>query len=238
MKKGLYTFTAFMMALTLVGCGADKDKGSDKDSKSAKTTTASDEKKDSKKSDKSDDDIKLDTSAPDIKEYAGEYKKNGHGLWGDYPDELDPKALEETLKNDPMTISEDGILHFCGKDYKLIPEGTKEGSHIYSVEGSTFDFKSFCKPAKGVFSTPKCVDKDYEGIVYFVDEEMHMTVNDEDVPYNDFKIYLTAKGDETCSEYISFDLKGDDDDDDWSFDWDDEDDDNIKITFGDEDTEE
>ena len=239
MKMGLYAFTAFMMALALVGCGADKEKDSDNDSKSAKATTvASDEKKDSKKSDKSDDDIKVDTNVPDIKEYAGEYTKSGYGLWEDYPDELDPKKLEEILEKDPMTISEDGTLHFCVKDYKLIPEGTKEGSHIYSVEGSTFDFKSFCKPVKGMFATPKCVDKDYEGVVYFVNEEMHMTVNDEDVPYNEFKVYLTAKGDASCSEYFSF-YSGDEQEAfTFSFNWDDEDDDDFDINFGNEETEE
>lgn len=245
MKKGLYGFTALVMALTLVGCGADKEKASDNDSKSSKTTTVADEKKNSKKSDKSVDDVKVDTSAPDIKTYAGEYVTRGYGLWEDYPDELDPKKLEKTLEDDHMTISEDGTLHFCGKDYKLVPEGTKDGSHVYSVDGSTFDFKNFCKPAKNMFSTPKCVDKDYEGVVYFIDEALPMTVNDEEVPYNEFRVYITAKGDESCSECISFKLQGDDDAD-WTFtfdDWDDledSDEDDWSFSFGDsedEDTE-
>ena len=243
MKKGLYGFTAFIMALTLVGCGADKEKTSDNDSKSSKTSSVSDEKKESKKSKKSDDDIEVDTSAPDIKEYAGVYVKRGHGLWGDYPDELDPDNIEKALEDDPMTISEDGIMHFCGKDYKLNAEGTKDGSHIYSVEGSTFDFKEFCKPAKGIFATPKCVDKDYEGVVYFVDEEMKMTVNDEEVPYHELMVYLTAKGDASCSEYIEFKLKGDDDADfsftfdDWDWDDEDSDDDDWSFSFDDSDNE-
>ncbi len=209
MKKGLLGLSAFIMALTMAGCGSVKAEISTKDDSSKETTVSADSKKDSKKSDKSD--IKTDTSAPDIKEDAGEYTKNGHAAWGNYPDEFAPEKIEETLKKDPMTISEDGTLHFCGKDYKLTAEGTFEGSHIYSVEGSGFDFKKYCDNSNDAFSTPKCADKDYEGPVYFTDAELHMTVNGEDMPYHEFMVYITAKGDTSCNEYISFTDEVDDD---------------------------
>ena len=229
MKKGLLGLSAFMMALTMAGCGSVKAEISTKDDSSKETTVSADSKKDSKKSDKSD--VKTDTSAPDIKEYAGEYTKNGHAAWGNYPDELDPKKIEETLTNDPMTISEDGILHFCGKDYKLSAEGTFEGSHIYSVDGSGFDFQKYCYNSNDAFSTPKCTDKNYEGPVYFTDAEMHMTVNGEDMPYHEFMVFITADGDTSCSEYISFSNGKDDNSIDLSFDWDDDE----AITFDDSD---
>lgn len=212
MKKGLYGFTAFMMALTLVGCGSDKNKSSDKESKSSKATALSDEKTDSKKSESS-------ANIPDIKEYAGEYRKNGHGTWGDFPDELKPDNIEEALKNDPMTISEDGILHFCGQDYKLVAEGENDGSYIYSIEGSDFDFKKYCKSSNS-FSGSRYVAKNYEGPVFLTEEETHMTFNGEDISNTNFMLYITAKGDTSCDEYISFELKNGDDDDDWSSDWD------------------
>ena len=198
MKKGLLGLSAFIMALTMAGCGSFSAKITTDDSSSGKTSVSTDSKKSNGKT-------------PAIRNYAGVYKKNGHAAWGNYPDEFAPKKIEETLKKDPMTISEDGTLHFCGKDYKLSAEGTFEGSHIYSVEGSGFDFKKYCDNSNDAFSTPKCADKDYEGPVYFTDAELHMTVNEEDVPYHEFMVYITAKGDTSCNEYISFTDEVDDD---------------------------
>lgn len=215
MKKGIYEFTALVMALTLVGCGADKNKSSDKESKSSKATALSDEKNDTKTDTKKSEKSKSAANIPDIKTYAGEYRKNGHGSWGDLPDDLKPDNIEEALKNDPMTISEDGILHFCGQDYKLVAEGENDGANIYSVEGSDFDFAKYCKSI-----TSKYVAKNYEGPVFITEEETHMTFNGEDVSYVNLLLYITPKGNTSCPEYISFELKNGDDDDDWSSDWD------------------
>ncbi len=216
MKKGLYGFTAFVMALTLVGCGADKNKSSDKESKSSKSkaTALSDEKKDTNKDSKKSEKSTKAVNIPDIKTYAGEYMKNGHGSWGELPDDLKPDNIEEALKKDPMTISEDGVLHFCGQDYKLVAEGENDGSNFYSIEGSDFDFAKYCKSISS-----KYVAKNYEGPVFLTEEETHMTFNGEDVSYVNLLLYISPKGDTTCPEYISFQLK-DGGYDDWSSDWD------------------
>ena len=60
---------------------------------------------------------------------------------------------------------------------------------------------------------------------------MHMTVNGEDMPYHEFMVFITADGDTSCSEYISFSNGKDDNSIDLSFDWDDDE----AITFDDSD---
>ena len=220
MKKGLLGLSAFIFAAALVGCSADKDKTDDKDGKSAKTeaTTVGDttaEKETGSETDKGSD----PADSLSLKELAGPYHKTGHMAMGDYPDELSPDNIEEALKSDPMTISEDGTLHFCGKDYKLIAEGMDGEDTVFSVEGSGFDMDKYKK------SSFSCSDKDYEGPCMFLCTVQHMTVNDEDYPYTQYNVYLTSKGDESYFGYISVDQGEADEDDDWSFDdwdWDDE----------------
>lgn len=219
MKKGLLGLSAFIFAAALVGCSADKDKTDDKDGKSAKTETTTVGDTTADKETKADAD--KDSASADgvsLKELAGPYHKTGHMTMGDYPDELDPDNIEEALKSDPMTISEDGTLHFCGKDYKLTAEGMDGDDTLFSVEGSGFDMDKYKK-------STKCSDKDYEGPCMFICTVQHMTVNDVDYPYTQYNVYLTSKGDESYFGFISVDQGEADDDDNWGFDdwdWDDE----------------
>lgn len=201
MKKGIYEFTALVMALSLVGCGSDKNKTSDKESKSSKTTVSSDENKESSTSGK---------SSLDIKNYAGEYVMTSYGTEDDgYPDVFDIEDIADTLENDPMTISEDGTLHFCGKDYKLVTEKVfdkfDKEENVYSVEGSGFDFDKYYKSKR---MSIKCVDKDYEGVAYFTASESQSKF-DEDTVFKSFTLHITAKGDEKCALSLSFDSKED-----------------------------
>lgn len=229
MKKGLLALSAFIFATALVGCGADKDKNADSKDKAETTTVAEEttttaaeestsaDEEDDKDSNKDETDTKVENTADplSLKDIAGPYHKNGHMYIGSYPDEYDSDALEATLKEDPITISEDGILHFCGKDYKLVEEGVKGEANIFSVEGSGFDISKFknnnCK-----------ADAEYEGPCAVVFTKGHMTVNDEDYPYDENMIYLKKGGQNDSFGYINIEA-GEGSDDDWGFSWDDDD---------------
>ncbi|MBP5379512.1 MAG: hypothetical protein J6X85_06515 [Ruminococcus sp.] len=223
MKKNIFglTASAIILAAVLAGCGADKEKASEKVSSSsvADTTTAADttaeKNKDTKENKESSENSETSTGeALSLKDIAGPYHKNGHAYMGNYPDELDPDHIEELMKDDPMTISEDGTLHFCGKDYKLTAEGKSGEDDVFSIEGSGAEYSNnSCK-----------ADKDYEGVCAFVHATQHMTVNGEDYPYDTYMLYLKQKGDKKCFGYISVDQGEADESDNWNWDWDDDDD--------------
>ena len=232
MKKGLMTLSAFVFAMALAGCGADKEKAPDKDSSSSaaeattavETTTAEEttgteketDSKDEKDGDKDEKDGSSETSAAELtlNDIAGPYHKTGYLAMGNYPEELDPKKLVEIMKEDPMTISEDGILHFCGKDYKLGRAGAKDEETVFGIEGSGFDMKEYV-------GSSVCGSKDYEGPCMFVCNTLYMTLNDEKFPYTEYKVILKAKGSDSSFGYISVDQGEADDWDSWT--WDDED---------------
>jgi hypothetical protein len=126
---------------------------------------------------------------------------------GKHPDDID--ELDDKLKEDPVTISEDGILHFCGKDYKLTEDGVKGENNIFGVEGSGLNISKF--------SITSCkADKDYEGPCAFVKSVNHMTVNDQDYPYVSYMLFLKQKGAERCFGYISLN-NGEDNAITWNF---------------------
>ena len=197
MKKRLLGLTAssFIFAAALTGCTVSSGTSSfsfsvskgDDENVTAKSTDTTKEKKSKNNTSKD--------KLPDIKDYTGSYTCNGYGSWGGdkYPD---CKTIQNDLENDPMTISANGIMHFYGADYKLIPEGTKNEAVIFSIDGSGFDFDSFSKNGS--------VDKDYDGAVYFTKETQHFTINDEDSSYETYKVCLTVAGDKSSSAYISF----------------------------------
>lgn len=224
MKKGLLGLSAFIFAAALVGCGADKEKTADNNDQSETTTivgeTSTDEattdtEENTNKKDKDDDSKKAEKEEDgekaaepvSIKDIAGTYTKDGHAYMGKYPDDID--ELDDKLKEDPVTISEDGILHFCGKDYKLTEDGVKGENNIFGVEGSGLDISKF--------SISSCkADKDYEGPCAFVKSVSHMTVNDQDYPYVSYLLFLKQKGAERCFGYISLN-NGEDNDITWNF---------------------
>jgi hypothetical protein len=227
MKKGLLALSAFIFATALVGCGADKEKNADNKDKAETTTVAEETTAEAEEttaeaedddSNEDENDTKVENTADPIslKDIAGPYHKNGHMYMGSYPDEYDTDALEATLKEDPITISEDGILHFCGKDYKLVEEGVNGEANIFSVEGSGFDMSKY--------KNNNCNgDKEYVGPCAVVFTKGHMTVNGEDYPYDEDMIYLKAEGQDSCFGYIYIE-EGEGSDDDWGFSWDDDDD--------------
>lgn len=238
MKKGLLGLSAFIFAAALVGCSADKEKNADNKDKAETTTVAEEtsasakdedvfddeDDKDNNKKNKKDNKTEITPSSISIKDISGPYHKTGHAYSGDYPDELD--TIDNDLKDDPVTISEDGTLHFCGKDYKLIDGVTKKEADLFAIEGSGFDSAKY----KGVFSCK--ADKDYEGPCAFAKVTSHMTVNDEDRPYDSYMLFLKQKGTKDCFGYIMLDT-GDAPEDSWSFDLDDDD-----LGFDDNTTEE
>ncbi len=184
MKKRLLglTSSAFIFAAAITGCTVKSGDSSFSFSVS--------------KGDKSHDN-KSDTSAkPDINDFKGTYKCNGYASWSlkNYPD---LSELKSSLETNPMTVSDKGTMHLNGKDYKLIPEGTSGEAIIFSIDGSGFDLDKF--PDRGF------MDEKYDGAVYFAKETEHMKVNGTDVPYDTYKVYLTANGDSSCAAYLSFD---------------------------------
>ncbi len=225
MKKGLLGLSAFIFAAALVGCGADKN--TDNKDKSETTTVAEetttsakdDVDSDNNKKNKKDDETEIIASSISIKDLADKYHKNGHGFSGDCDDEI--SKIDAALKEDPITISEDGVLHFCGKDYQLCEGVVKDDVDLFAIEGSGFDSAKY----KGVFSCKG--DKDYEGPCAFAKQTNHMTVNGEERSYDSYMLFLKQKGTKECFGYITLDT-GEVVEDSMSFDWGDED-------FGDED---
>ncbi|WP_295085560.1 hypothetical protein [Ruminococcus sp.] len=189
------TSSAFIFAAALTGCTISSGDSSfsfsitndDEEPNSDKSIETENGKKSGKKVDRGE--------LPDIKDYMGSYTCNGYGSWGGdkYPD---CETIQSELEKDPMTISEDGTMHFHGSDYKLIPEGTIDNTVVFSIDGSGFNFDKY--PYHDI------TDKDYEGAVYFTKETQQMTVNDVDCPYVTYKVCLTAKDDTSSSAYISF----------------------------------
>ena len=230
MKKALLSLSAFIFAAALVGCSADKEKSSENKDKSSQTETTTAAETTTEKDTEADKDKEKSgktAEALSLSDIAGPYHKTGHMAMGNYPDELSPDTITEKMKDDPMTISEDGTLHFCGKDYKLTSEGVDGEDVVFGIEGSGFDMAKY-KDSGYV------ADKDYEGPCAFIYKTQHMTVNDEDYPYNEYLLYLTAKGNESYFGYISVDV-GEESDDDWDWDWTDDaeelDDDYFDVTI-------
>ena len=215
MKKRLLGLTASSLVLVaaLTSCTLSSGNSSIGFSISSSDKTKDDSSKDSKKDGKTNKD-----GALSISDIAGSYHKTGHMFAGDYPDEYAPDNIEKKLKDDPMTISEDGTLHFCGKDYKLIAEGMDDEDSIFSVEGSGFNMKDYS-------SSSKVSSKDYEGPCVFALTVNHMTVNGEDYPYTEYCLLFTRSGSESFFGSISLD-QGEASDDDWGsdFDWGDDED--------------
>ncbi len=233
MKKGLLGLSALIFAAALVGCGADKEKASDKDKASSKaeTTVAEETAAENKTEETNNEGSTAKDADPEaLKALAGPYHYTGYMTMGNVPDELDPKKLNEQYKDDPISISEDGVLHLYGKDYQLVAEGMKDEDTVFSIEGSGFDMDKYIKSSK-------VADEDYEGPCALVEQVSHMKVNDEDVAYTQFCIFMTKKGDDEYFGYVNIDAGeksesswdrnwDDDDDDDWdrdSEDWDDDD---------------
>lgn len=231
MKKGLLALSAFVFTLALAGCGAEKEKASDKESSSsaaettaaeittaAEASTDAEKEKDTKDEVSGDKDEKSDSSSSaadlTLKDIAGPYHKTGYMAMGNYPDELNPKTLSKEMKDDPMTISEDGTLHFCGRDYKLTLAGKKDEETVFSIDGSGFDMEKYVKSSA-------CGSKDYEGPCMFVYNIQHATLNDEDYPYAEYRVILKAQGSDSSFGYISVD-QGEESDDGWDWDWDDD----------------
>ena len=220
MKKGLLGLSALIFAAALVGCGADKEKASDKetDSSKAETTVAEDTTAEKKTEEtKNEGSTAEDADPVALKDLAGPYHLNGYMTMGDVPEELDPKKLQETYKDDPVSISEDGILHLYGKDYQLAAEGMDDENTVFSIEESGFDMDSYRKSSK-------VADEDYAGPCALIVQVSHMTVNDVDVPYTQYNVIMTQKGDESYFGYVGID-QGEKSESDWDWDWDDDDDD-------------
>jgi hypothetical protein len=216
MKKGLLGLSALIFAAALVGCGADKEKASDKETASSKaeTTVAEETAAENKTEETNNEGSTAKDADPEaLKALAGPYHYTGYMTMGNVPDELDPKKLNEQYKDDPISISEDGVLHLYGKDYQLVAEGMKDEDTVFSIEGSGFDMESYRKSSKAS-------DKDYEGPCALVVQVSHMTVNDVDVPYTQYNVLLTQKGDEDYFGYVGID-EGEKSD--WDWDWDDDD---------------
>lgn len=217
MKKRLLGLSAFIFAAALVGCGADKEKTADNKKEEDTTaivteTTDTSIKKDTKKKNNDEDKAESDAKPVSLKDIAGSYHKSGHMYSGKYPDDIND--LDQKLKDDPITISEDGILHFAGKDYKLVDEGAKKDIYFFSIEGCGFDL------SRSNQSTAYA-DADYEGPCAFASMTSYMTINDVKYPCESYVIFLKQKGSERSFGYIFMD-EGEESETTWSFDWDDD----------------
>ena len=137
-----------------------------------------------------------------ISDLKGNYDITGYASWGG-DDYEDYKALKEKLENDPVKISKDGKLYFNGSEYQLVSEGKKDDMTLFSIKGSGFAIDK--SSLMGIE-----VDSDYEGPAYFGKTSRSTTINNKEYEYDEYVIYLSAKGDKNCSAYYMFDKEGTD----------------------------
>ncbi len=181
MKKYLSALLALALSVSLASCG-DKDSSSDGASSSESSTAATE---------------KPTLSSEDTQKafalVAGSYTVNGLSkVGGDTPAEYDITLdeLREQFENDPLTISEDGVLRYKGQDYQLIAEDYAEENAVFSIEGSGFDLSKYKKKYK-------VASKDYEGLAAIEYTVAHGTIGeDQDWPMAYLNLYITKSGQE------------------------------------------
>ncbi|HRR76569.1 MAG: hypothetical protein IJK31_05280 [Ruminococcus sp.] len=93
----------------------------------------------------------------------------------------DPSSdeVKKIFKDDPVTISEDGVLHFDGKDYQLEYQIFKTDEAIFCVEGNG------CSAIRDGFGFDGVGAKDYSGVVF-------IESSDFDIDYDGDKITIEA----------------------------------------------
>ena len=115
----------------------------------------------------------------------------------------DPSSdeVKKIFENDPVTISESGVLHFDGKDYQLEAQefgpgtfGDDEG--IFSVEGCGFSMKEY-KQGIGLDVS----SEDYSGAALVKYSVSSMTINGEELSSSSITVYVTD--DTSTSAHVS-----------------------------------
>lgn len=201
MKRLLAALTALTLTVPLVACGS-KDSSSSKDTSSS--TSASD----------TGNSVSSDDASTILGLVAGTYTVNGTTRIGsNVPQEFEDltiDGLNEKFESDPITISGEGVLHYDGADYQLIPEELKDETATLSVEGSGFNLKEFKR--NGISAS-----KDYDGPAAVKYEVSHATINGEDTPMIFVSIYFAFENVSDSYGAISMTPVTEDDDGDADF---------------------
>lgn len=143
-----------------------------------------------------------------IKRLAGSYTFN-YGMNNSSNESIeryaDPSSdeVKKIFADDPVTISEDGVLHFDGKDYQLEPQeyDSEKDAGFLSVEGCGFSLKEY-KNGIGL----DVAEKGYSGVALVTYGESSFTVNDQTTVMPDITVYLTNG--ESESACVSFNFSG------------------------------
>lgn len=202
MKRFLAVLSVLTIAASCASCGKSKSSGSDSSSKAASSSASESEAEKTTLSSK-DAQKALDMVAGEYPDTCGLSKVSD-----DIPEGYEAlDVLKEKFKDDPISISADGVLRFDGKDYQLVPELVEDEHAVLSVEGSGFDIKKFTKKYK-------VSSKDYSGVACVEYEVQHGTLNGEDWPLTYLQVYITNAGSEDYCVGVTASPKDEDNDDD------------------------
>jgi len=205
MKKILAALCALTLTLSLAACG-DKDSSSEK--KNSKNSSSSSEKKynenDDDGSEISADDarnseISEEEEAKAFEKIAGEYYMTGYGTSGNVPEKFeDMYVYQDTVNEEGVTISKDGVLHIEGEDYQLLAQKIEDEKIIFSIKGSGFSLKEYEKSFNGA-------SKNYDGFAVLEYTEQPISSDGEIIDkYVDLSLKYNVKG--SRSTFVSIAL--------------------------------
>ena len=202
MKKVIIGIFTLAVCFSAFSCGDKEEKDTKKDETSV--SAPADEKKEDNKEDKKED--KKESSSSISEEDAdallklvssGELSYTGYGIVGDAPEWFDKETVSDHYKEEPPTISEDGVLTIDGEEYQLIPEEYSDDEKILSVEGSGFSLKDYKKKYE-------MASEDYEGLAAVEYQEMAYTINDEEYTDGEVVLYYSVAGETSYNVSLSF----------------------------------
>ncbi|MBR3282018.1 MAG: hypothetical protein IKI56_01825 [Ruminococcus sp.] len=151
-----------------------------------------------------------DEKAKALKSVAGSYKYRG-GMNNTYAHTIERYAdpysdeVKKIFEDDPVTISEDGVLHFDGRDYQLEvqefgPDSFDSDEGVFSVEGSGFSLKDY-KHGIGLDVS----SEEYSGAALVTYSVSSWTVNGETTETGSITVYVTDDTSESAHVSFTFD---------------------------------
>ncbi|HRR76568.1 MAG TPA: hypothetical protein P5191_07115 [Ruminococcus sp.] len=111
--------------------------------------------------------------------------------------------VRKIFEDDPVTISEDGVLHFDGKDYQLEPQEFGDNKGLFSVEGCGFSMKEY-KHGIGLDVS----SKEYSGAAIVKYSVSSFSFGDDTTIIPSISVYVTDSTSESAQ--VSFDFERED----------------------------
>jgi len=145
-----------------------------------------------------------------LRKIAGKYKFS-YGQQNSFDHTIeryeDPSGdeVKKIFEDDPVTISEDGVLHFDGRDYQLEVQEFGPGSFdsdegVFSVEGCGFSLKKY-KQGIGLDVS----SEEYSGAALVTYSVSSWTINGETTETSSITVYVTDDTSESAHVSFNFD---------------------------------